>query len=123
MPEDLAPSTIDTIVVPARDAGFTEVFLRENRWYKVRIDKSLIPKIKYIAVYRVAPEAAITHIAPVASIEPWPTTNGYVVNFAEPAKPIRPVPLVRNGRVVAPQAPRYTSLARLQRARTMDEAF
>jgi hypothetical protein len=119
----LDPSEIDTIVVPARDDGFNEVFLHENRWYKIRMHSSMIPKIKYIAAYRVAPESAITHIAPVASIEQWPETNKYVVNFAEPAKKIGPIRLVPNGEVRAPQAPRYTSRARIEQARNLDEAF
>jgi hypothetical protein len=120
----LDPSDIDTIVVPARDEGFNDVFLGENRWYKIRIHSSMIPKVKNIAVYRVAPESAITHIAPVSSIEQWQDTNKYVVNFAEPARKIGPIPLVvPNGRVRALQAPRYTSRALLEKASNLDEAF
>ena len=117
------PSEVDTIVVPARDEGFTDVFLGENRWYKIRIHSSMIPKIKNVAVYRVAPESAITHIAPVASIEQWPDSNKYVVNFADPPTPIGPIHLANGGRVRAPQAPRYTSRARLERAKTLDDVF
>ena len=83
----------------------------------------MIPKIKYIAAYRDAPESAITHVAPVASIEQWPDTNKYVVNFAEAAKEIGPIRLVNGGTVRAPQAPRYTSHARLVEAKTLDDAF
>jgi hypothetical protein len=119
----LDPDDIDTIVVPARDDGFNDVFLAENRWYKIRIHSSMIPRLRYIAVYRVAPESAITHIAPVSSIEQWPETSKYVVNFAEPARPIGPIRLLANGRVRAPQAPRYTSRARLEQAQTLDDAF
>jgi len=121
--ESLDPDDIDTIVVPARDDGFSDVFLGENRWYKIRIHSSMIPRLKHIAVYRVQPESAITHIAPIASIEQWPETRKYVVNFAEPAKPIGPIRLIPNGRVRAPQAPRYTSRARLEQAKTLDDAF
>jgi hypothetical protein len=117
------PSEIDTVVVPARDEGFNEVFLAQNRWYKIRMHGSMLPKIRYIAAYRVAPESAITHIAPVASIEQWPDSNKYVVNFAEPARPIGPIPLLNGGNVRAPQGPRYTSYARLQEAKNLDEAF
>lgn len=119
----LDPSDIDTIVVPARDDGFKETFLGENRWYKIRIHSSMIPKLKYIAAYRVAPEMAITHIAPIASIEQWPETRKYVVNFSEPASEIGPIRLSPNGRVRAPQAPRYTSRARLEKATNLDDAF
>jgi hypothetical protein len=119
----LDPDDIDTIVVPARDDGFGDVFLAENRWYKIRIHSSMIPRLKNIAVYRVAPEQAITHIAPIASIEQWPDTRKYVVNFAEPARPIGPIRLHQGGKVRAPQGPRYTSKARLEHAKTLDDAF
>jgi len=119
----LDPSDIDTIVVPARDEGFRETFLGENRWYKIRIHTSMIPKIKYIAAYRVAPHSAITHIASVASIEQWPDSSKYALNFAAPATKIGPIKLVPSSQVRAPQAPRYTSKARLEAAKNLDEAF
>ncbi len=119
------PSNLDTIVVPAQDEGFEETFVGENRWYQIRIHPSMIPKIKHIAAYRVAPVSAITHIATVKNIERWKDTAKYVLNFVEPAKEIGPIKLVPkpNGKVKAPQAPRYTSFERLQKAKTLDEAF
>jgi hypothetical protein len=119
----LDPSAIDTIVVPARDDGFQDVFLGQNRWYAIRIHSSMIPKIKYVAGYRVAPESAITHIATVKSIEQWRGTNKYVVSFAGSAEPIGPIRLKSDGIVKAPQGPRYTSRERLLKASTMDDAF
>lgn len=44
-------SEIDTIVVPAREDGFNDVFLGENAWHAIRLNASMIPKIKYIAAY------------------------------------------------------------------------
>ncbi len=117
------PSELDTIVVPARDDGFQETFLDENRWYAIRVHSSMLPKIKFIAAYRVAPESAITHVAPVASIEQWKDTSKYVVNFTQPAVPIKPVPLVHKGQAKAPQAPRYTSKTRLDKAKNLDDIF
>jgi hypothetical protein len=61
----------DTIIVPAKQAGFTKVFLGENAWYAIRISAGKIPKIKYIAAYQAQPISAITHVAPVAKIEPY----------------------------------------------------
>ncbi len=119
----LDPSEIDTIVVPAHEEGFEETFVGENRWYAIRIHSSMKPKIKHIAVYRVAPESAITHIARVLSIEQWKDTSKYVVNFASPAEAIGPVGLVQKGAVNAPQGPRYTARARLEAAKNLDEAF
>ena len=114
---------IDTIVVPARTEGFEDVFLGQNRWYAIRIHASMIPRIKYIAAYRVAPESAITHIAKVASIEPWNKTNKYVVNFDGLAEPVEPIQFNPNGTVRPPQAPRYTSRKRLATAKNLDDAF
>ena len=117
------PAEIDTIVVPAREEGFQEVFLGENRWYEIRIHASMISRIRYIAVYQVAPVSAITYVAEVASIEPWKDTQKYCVNFKEPAHKIGPIPLVSGGRVTAPQNIRYTSFARLKHASSLDDVF
>lgn len=117
------PSDLDTIVVPAREDGFQETFLGENRWYAIRIHSSMLPKIKFIAVYRVAPESAVTHVAPVASIEQWKDTSKYVVNFTQPAIPIEAIRLVPKGQVKPPYSPRYTSKARLDQAKSFDDVF
>lgn len=37
-------SDIDTVVVPAQDEGFEQVFMAEDKWYSVRIHGSMIPK-------------------------------------------------------------------------------
>jgi hypothetical protein len=116
-------SDLDTVVVPAHDEGFEQVFLGEDRWYKVRIHGSMIPKLKHVAAYRVAPTSAITHVAPISSIEPWQDTDKKVINFAEPAEKIGPIKLVHKGKVKAPQSLRYTSHERLINAKTLDEAF
>lgn len=115
---------VDTVVVPARDEGFEETMLGEHRWYKVRLQTSKIPKIKHLAVYRVAPVSAITHIAPIESIEPWQNTGKYVLNFSEPARELeKPIKLVPKGKVKALQNLRYTSFERLINAETLEEAF
>jgi hypothetical protein len=121
--EPLDPSEIDTIVVPAREDGFKETFIGENCWYKIRIHSSMIPRIRYIAAYRTAPISAITHVATIRDIEPYKDTNKYILYFTEPAERIEPLNLVSNGRVKAPQASRYTSMERLRKAMTLDDAF
>ena len=92
--KSLDPTEIDTIVVPARDDGFKEVFLGENRWYAIRIHSSMIPRIKYIAAYQVDPVSAITHVAEVHSIGQWEDSSKYIVNFLGPAKKIKNLSLV-----------------------------
>lgn len=116
-------STVDTVVVPAREEGFQDVFLKENRWYSVRIHGTMRPQIKYIAAYRVAPVSAITHIAPVRSIEPWKDTEKFVLNFAEPAKEIAPIPLVKGSKVKALQNLRYTNHQTIEQAKTLDDIW
>src|SRR2546426_12575840 len=116
-------SEVDTVVVPAREEGFQEVFLGENRWYAIRIHGTMRPQIKYIAAYQVAPQSAITYVAPVSSIEPWDDTTKFVVNFAEPARKIDPIPLKKNGRVKAPQNLRYTNYERLLHAQSLDDIW
>ena len=55
----------------------------------IRVHGSMRSQIKYIATYQVAPISAITHIAPVKSIEPWKDSGKLVVNFAEPARALQ----------------------------------
>jgi hypothetical protein len=117
------PSEIDTIVVPAREDGFKSAFLGEQKWWAIRIHASMIPKIKYIAAYQVAPISAITHIAPVADIEPWKDTGKYRVDLAAKPSKIKPIPLVPKGKVKAPQAPRYASRKKLLAAKSLDQVF
>jgi hypothetical protein len=115
-------SDIDTIVIPAREDGFKEVFIDENCWYAIRLNSSMIPKIKYIAAYQVAPISAITHIAGVKSIEQWKDTNKYILHFTEPAEKIKKVPLGTN-KGKAPQSPRYSSRDRILNAKSLDNVF
>ncbi len=125
-PDDGPPTPqgeIDTVVVPAREEGFKEVFLGENRWRAVRIHGTMRPQIKYIAAYQVDPISAITHIAPVKSIESWKDTGKVVVNFAEPAREIGSISLVKDGRVRAPQNLRYTTREKLEAAKTLDDIW
>jgi hypothetical protein len=117
------PSGLDTVVVPAREDGFKEVFLGQDRWYKVRIHPSMISQLKYVAVYRTAPVSAITHYAPIRSIEPWQNSGKMVINFTEPARELGPLKLTKNGRVKHLQGLRYTTFEKLKKATSLDEAF
>lgn len=113
---------IDTIIVPAQKEGFEKVFIGENAWYAIRISGGMLPKIKYIAAYQSQPLSAITHVAPVASIEPYGDSGKYRLVFSEPAKPLRPIPFAD-----APsgfmQGPRYTSYEKLQKAKKVTDLF
>jgi hypothetical protein len=122
-PNLLDVTGVDTVVVPAREEGFQRVFIGENRWHVVRIQSTVRPQIKFIAVYRVAPISAITHIAPVRSIEPWQDTDKFVVNFSDSARELGPIPLVKGGRVMGVQSLRYTTRTKLDRAKTLDDVW
>jgi hypothetical protein len=117
------PSEIDTIVVPAREERFKELFIGQNMWRAVRIHSSMIPKIRYLATYQVAPESAITHVAEVARIEPWKDTGKCALFFKEPGQKIGPLKLIPGGKVSAPQSRRYTSFSRLKSGKTLDDVF
>ena len=116
-------SQIDTIVVPARQKEFQNTFIKKSCWYAIRINHSMLGKIKHIAAYRVAPTSAITHIASVERIEQWEDTSRYILYFSAPAEEIGPIPLVPGGLAKAPRDRRYTSLRILRKASNMDEVF
>jgi hypothetical protein len=120
--EVISVAEIDTIVVPAREDGFNEVFLKNDQWFAIRLNASMIPKIKYIAAYQTAPISAITYIAEVKTIEQWRDTNKYIVYFTEPAERIKPVKL---GKIKskAPQNSRYSSRDRILHSDTIDNVF
>jgi hypothetical protein len=120
---ELDASEIDTVVIPARKEGFQRVFLGEDSWYAIRLHGSMRPQIKYIAAYQVSPVSAITHMAPVANIEPWKDSGKYIVHFSEPAEEIGPIKLKKQGRVKAPQNLRYTTRERLLAAKTLDDIW
>jgi hypothetical protein len=119
----VATTDIDTVVVPAREEGFREVFLGENRWHAVRIHGAMRPQIKFVAAYQVAPVSAITHIAPVRSIEPWKDTGKVVLNFSEPAREIQAIPMSQKGKIRSFQSLRYTTRARIEAAQTLDDIW
>jgi hypothetical protein len=120
----LDPAELDTVVVPAQEDGFVETFVGENRWHHIRMSAAMIPQIKWIASYRVAPLSAITHVAKVLKIQPYKDTGKYELVFEAPAEELKkPIQLVPKSTVKALQAPRYTSHARLIAAKDLNEAF
>lgn len=110
----------DTLIVPAQKEGFEEVFIGENKWYALRISGGMLPKIKFVAAYQSQPISAITHIAPVARIEPYGDSGKYQLIFSEPAKTIGPIPFgdAPSGFM---QGPRYTTRDRLERAKKLTD--
>jgi hypothetical protein len=114
---------LNTIVVPAREDGFRNLYIQAGCWYPIRIGASKHRNIRYIAVYRVAPISSITHVAPVKVVERWNRTGKFNVVLSGPASEIGPVKLDRQGRVKALQSARYTSFSKLQIAKTLDDLW
>lgn len=118
--EKTGAGELNTIVVPAQKEGFERVFLGQNAWWAIRISGGMIPKIKYIAAYQSQPISAVTHVAPVARIEPHGDSGKYKLVFSEPAKPIGPIPFAD-----APsgfmQGPRYTTYDLLMKAKKVTD--
>jgi hypothetical protein len=111
----------DTVVVPAREEGFQEVFLGENQWRAIRIGAAMKDRIKFIAAYRIAPIQAVTHIAKVQEIKPFKDTGKYQLIFDGAAEEIKPIKL-KDGEP-APQGPFYVQRDKLMKAATIDEAL
>ena len=108
----------DTIIVPAHEDGFKEVFLGEQCWYAIRISGGMLERIRYIAGYQTAPVGAITHYAEVDRIEPYGEDGKYKVVFAGKAQPIGPIPFATSPKG-SMQGPRYTTLEKLKQATTL----
>lgn len=114
---------LDTIVVPANEEGFNEVFLGKNQWYAIRVSSSMIDRIKYIAGYQTTPISAITHYAEVSKIEKYKDTGKYIVYFKDSAKDIGPIKLTAGKSGIAPQGPRYTTYEKLTKAKKLEDVF
>ena len=112
----------DTVVVPAQQEGFESTFLGQNCWHAIRIAGGMLDKIKYIAAYQSNPVSAITHYAPVSQIEPYGESGKYKLVFSEKAKPIGPI-AIGDAPTGSMQGPRYTTIDRLRKAKTLSELF
>lgn len=111
----------DTIVVPAQEEGFAEVFLGQDEWWAVRIAEKYRPNLRWIAGYVTRPTSAVTHVAEIASLEPYGDTGKWKVLFKGPAKRLdRAIPFgdATSGSM---QGPRYTTRSLLDTAPTLRE--
>ena len=112
----------DTLIVPAHEGGFSETFLEEQCWYRIRVAEKTIPQIRYIAAYIAAPVRAITHYARVARIDTLDESGKKIVVFDGP--PIRINPIVPDpDNFVTIQSPRLAYSQNLFKAETLPELF
>lgn len=103
----------DTVVFPAHEEGFRNVFLDENKWYYVRIREDRLPSLKYIAIYVSSPVSKITHYAKIKYFEFDENMQKYIIHLDGQAIELEnPVPL---GGISAAstRAPKYTTLRKL----------
>ncbi|MCD6283128.1 hypothetical protein J7J84_05940 [bacterium] len=114
-------SDLDTIVVPAWPDSLKETFLGESCWYAIRVSGTMRPLIRHIAAYQTSPVSAITHVAPIASLDPIEDSTKVVVRFAESARKIGPIKL--GDKVNAPAGPRYANYKRLLKAKNLDDLW
>ena len=109
---------IDTMVAPAKEEGFKRVFLGQKEWYAVRIASSVIPRLKYLAMYEVAPIKAIRWVGKIESIQPFEDTGKYKIFLSE-INEIEPIKL--GNPKYAPYGPRYTTYELLQKAKDLGD--
>lgn len=113
---------IDTIVMPARTEGFERVFLGKREFPLLPISAEVLPNIRYIAIYRVAPISAITHYARIVSFEHQKSSKHVIARLDEPHE-IGPLKYRSEGETKAIQGRRYTRLEKLKKASSLDDAF
>lgn len=116
---------VDTIVCPARSEGFESVFMRQNRWYAIRISAAMIPQIKYIAMYETRPFSGIRWIGHVKEIRPYEDSDKFEVVLSQTVKLDNPVVLTpeEKKKGIAPRAPRYSSMDLIRKAKKMGDIF
>lgn len=112
----------DTIIVPAQEEGFQNVFLGETRWYAIRIGAAMKDRIKYIAAYQVAPESAVTYIAEVKDIIPYEDSGKYLVEFKSPAEKLTKKIKLRESKN-SPQGPIYVKREDLLKVDFLEDAL
>jgi hypothetical protein len=116
----LAPEpkdALDTVIIPAQREGFESAFLGANAWWAIRIAENHQANLRWIAAYKVAPVAAITHVAEIDHIEPYGDAGKFKVVFKGPPNALETFIPYGDAPSGAMQGPRYTTKAALSAAR------
>ena len=125
MQPDVLPSSTeidDTIIIPAPAKGFRHYFIDQGCCNAIRIAGGKLKQLKYIAAYQAAPVSAITHVAEIASIEPYGDGKKYKINFTSISKTDELFKVSNRSRVNM-ISPRYANYKILSGATDMDELF
>jgi hypothetical protein len=113
----------DTVVCPVREEGFVRAFLGQHAYWAIRIADKNRSKIKYIAMYQVAPISAITYYGEVDRIERFENSGKYKLYLkGAPTRLDPPIGMGKN-RHLKPQASKYTTIEAIKNAKTLDDVF
>ncbi len=112
----------DTVVCAAYPDGFKEAYLNKNAWWAIRLSQAAREKLKYLAIYEKAPIAHIGHYAEIDRIELYKDSGKYIL-YLRNKKAIKPVKLGKAKLGDAPQAPRYTTLEHLLKAKKVSDLW
>jgi len=112
----------DTVVCAALEDGFKHAYMENNAWWEIRLSQKAREKLKYLAIYEKAPIAHISHYAEIERIEPYKDTGKYIL-YLKNKKTVKPIKLSGKAKGEAPQAPRYTTLEKLLKAKSISELW
>ncbi|MGC9781307.1 MAG: hypothetical protein HZR80_18845 [Candidatus Heimdallarchaeota archaeon] len=113
----------DTIVCSALEEGFEYAYVERDAWWEIRLSQKAREKLKYLAIYIKSPIAEISHYAEIDKIEPYQNSGKYILHLKN-KQIIDPIPLDKNNRTgVAPQAHRYTTFAKLMKAKKLSDLW
>jgi len=112
----------DTVVCAAFEEGFKRAYIENNAWWEIRLSQEAREKLKYLAIYEKAPVAHISHYAEIDRIEPYKDTGKFIL-YLKNKKTVKPIPLGTGKKGEAPQAPRYTTLEKLLKAKIVSELW
>lgn len=112
----------DTVVCAAFEDGFKHAYIENDAWWAIRLSQKAREQLRYLAIYEKSPIAHISHYAEVERIEPYKDTGKYIL-YLKNKKTIKPIKLGTGKKGEAPQAPRYTTLENLLKARTIGELW
>lgn len=112
----------DTVVCAAFEDGFKHAYIENNAWWEIRLSQKARENLKYLAIYEKSPVAHISHYAEIERIEPYKDTGKYIL-YLKNKKTFKPIKLSGKNKGEAPQAPRYTTLENLLKAKTISELW
>ncbi len=108
----------DTVVCAAFEEGFKHAYIKNNAWWSIRLSQQAREKLKYLAIYEKLPVAHISHYAEIDHIEPYKDSGKYIL-YLKNKKTIKPIKLGKGKKGEAPQAPRYTTLDKLLKSKSV----